>query len=149
MIPLTESLIVVIHHRDAHSSEQPGRITRSSKDLDLYTSSFRVSSYFANLLYFLLASFDTFRYLRGLNIWLWGRSGADGEKKGYKRASLCMYELTISSCLKAHLGFLVFEVKCYFWETMQLLCTSNWKHQLQHRYTFMPERTIAKMWIKE
>lgn len=56
MIPLTESLIVVIHHRDAHSSEQPGRITTSSKDLDLYlyTSSFRVSSYFANLLYFFI-----------------------------------------------------------------------------------------------
>lgn len=54
MIPLTESLLVVIHHCDAHSSEQPGKITRSSKDLNLYLSSspFRVSSYFANLLYF-------------------------------------------------------------------------------------------------
>jgi len=54
VIPLTESLSVVIHCRDARSSEQPGSITRSSKDMGLYlsSSSFRVSNYFANLLYF-------------------------------------------------------------------------------------------------
>lgn len=148
MIPLTESLLVVSHHCDAHSSEQPGKITSSSKDLHLYlSSSFKVSSYFANLLYFLLASFDSCRYLSTL-IWLGVEDGAKQGNKEDMKEPLCMYEWAIRSCLVAHLGFLGSEVKCYFWETMQLLRTVDWKHPPQHSYIFMPERAIVKMSVK-
>lgn len=64
-----ESLLVVIHLCDAHSSPQPGKITGSSKDLGhcLSSSSFRVSSHLANLLYFLLDCFDSCRCCLGLH----------------------------------------------------------------------------------
>lgn len=55
MIPLAENLSVMIHCPDAHSFEQPGKLTRSS-------GSYRVSSEFANFLNFLLACFDSYRY---------------------------------------------------------------------------------------